>query len=372
MFVLNENKTLVPLKPAQFVTEDDFQSLLADYPELLAGELIDPEEPRRWILVAREAGVPNIEEGSSWWSADHLFLDQDGIPTIVEVKRQSDTRLRREVVAQMIDYAANGSAYWTTDGIRAAFEETCRKDSKDPDGELQGRLGPDIDPVKFWSQVKTNLEAAKIRLLFVADVVPRELKRIVEFLNAQMSSVEVLALELRQYTGENGLRTIAPTLFGQTESSRSAKSTALGKQWDKSTFFDELASRTSPAIVDVGRKLLEWMEVNASRVVYGRGRVDGRITSYFLVNGLKLYPMTLSTQSRVYINFYDCMKPPFDEDAKRKEWLQRLNSILDLNLPADSINKYPAFQLSALAEPQRLQQFLRVMDWFANEARPSF
>jgi len=37
---------------------------------------------------------------------DHLLLDQDGIPTFVECKRASDTRIRREVVAQMLDYAA--------------------------------------------------------------------------------------------------------------------------------------------------------------------------------------------------------------------------------------------------------------------------
>jgi len=29
---------------------------------------------------------------------NYLFVDQDGIPTLVEVRRQSDTRLRREVV----------------------------------------------------------------------------------------------------------------------------------------------------------------------------------------------------------------------------------------------------------------------------------
>jgi hypothetical protein len=111
MFVLKEDGSLIPLKPAQFVLENDFQSLLEQYPELLAGELIDPEEPRRWILVAREIGIPNEADSTGWWSADHLFLDQDGIPTIVEVKRQTDTRLRREVVGQMLDYAANAVAY---------------------------------------------------------------------------------------------------------------------------------------------------------------------------------------------------------------------------------------------------------------------
>ena len=107
MFVLKEDGSLIPLKATQFVLEEHFQRLLEDHPELLAGDLIDPEEPRRWLLVAREIGIPNEANGTGWWSADHLFLDQDGIPTIVEVKRQTDARLRREVVGQMLDYAAN-------------------------------------------------------------------------------------------------------------------------------------------------------------------------------------------------------------------------------------------------------------------------
>jgi len=52
-------------------------------------------------------GVPSIDGGGDRWSADHLFLDQDAIPTFVEVKRSTDTRIRREVVGQMLDYAAN-------------------------------------------------------------------------------------------------------------------------------------------------------------------------------------------------------------------------------------------------------------------------
>ena len=39
-------------------------------------------------------------------------------------------------------------------------------------------------------------------MLFVADRIPAELRRIVEFLNEQMDPAEVLALELRPYQGE--------------------------------------------------------------------------------------------------------------------------------------------------------------------------
>jgi hypothetical protein len=57
-------------------------------------------------------------------------------------------------------------------------------------------------PETFWAMVKTNLQAGRVRLIFVADVIPPELRRIVEFLNAQMDPAEVLALEIKQYVGE--------------------------------------------------------------------------------------------------------------------------------------------------------------------------
>lgn len=111
VFVLKDPTTLIEMKPACFAAEDDFQHLLADFPALLAGGQIDSIKPRKWLLVRREMAIASEQDGAGRWSVDHLFLDQDGIPTLVEVKRQTDTRIRREVVGQMLDYAANGVVY---------------------------------------------------------------------------------------------------------------------------------------------------------------------------------------------------------------------------------------------------------------------
>jgi hypothetical protein len=59
-----------------------------------------PRDPRKWVLLDREAGLPDDEDAAGRWSVDHVFVDQDAIPTLVEVKRSSDTRIRREVVVQ--------------------------------------------------------------------------------------------------------------------------------------------------------------------------------------------------------------------------------------------------------------------------------
>jgi len=103
-----------------YENEELLQRILARTPDLLPGDQINPEVPRNWLLVKRELGVPDSDRKTDRWSLDHLFLDQDGIPTFVECKRSSDTRGRREVVAQMLDYAANGLVYWSVEGLRQA------------------------------------------------------------------------------------------------------------------------------------------------------------------------------------------------------------------------------------------------------------
>jgi hypothetical protein len=83
-------------------------------------------------------GVPGGTDEADRWSLDHLFLDQDGVPTFVECKRAVDTRTRREVVAQMLDYAANGIECWSMDRIRQAAAETAKARGGNLDEDVLG------------------------------------------------------------------------------------------------------------------------------------------------------------------------------------------------------------------------------------------
>lgn len=56
-------------------------------------------------------------------------------------------------------------------------------------------------------------EAGRVRMVFVADMILPELRRIVEFLNGQMDAAEVLAVEIKQYKGPSAgqkLKTLVP------------------------------------------------------------------------------------------------------------------------------------------------------------------
>jgi hypothetical protein len=107
IYLLQDSGDAVELSERPYGSEDILQRLLAEHPGVLGGDQIGGGRARRWLLIAREAGVPCEEAGADRWSLDHLFVDQDGTPTLVEVKRSSDTRNRREVVGQILDFAAD-------------------------------------------------------------------------------------------------------------------------------------------------------------------------------------------------------------------------------------------------------------------------
>lgn len=261
IFLQRSDGSLVDMAARPFVSEDVLQKLLAEYPSLLAGDEINPQEPRKWILVSREMGVPSAESEGSRWSLDHLFIDQEGIPTLVEVKRSSNTEIRRDVVGQMLDYAANAVVYWPLEQLRARFEEACRQTGADPADAIVEVAREEADPDEFWQDVKTNLRAGRVRLVFVADEIPTELQRIVEFLNEQMDPAEVIAIQVKQYvSADEGVRTLVPQVIGRTAAAVQAKRAGRRSEqvWTEPKLREAFSQLDTPRARDTMLKLLDW------------------------------------------------------------------------------------------------------------------
>ncbi len=357
------------MEEAPYDSERLLQQLLADHPDLLAGDQIDTDEPRRWLLVTREMAVPGEQDGAGRWSLDHLFLDQEAIPTLVEVKRSSDTRIRREVIGQMLDYAANAVAYWPVEDIKAKFERRCQDDGDEPNAILNGFLGENHDAQAFWQSVKTNLQAGRIRLLFIADEIPTELRRVVEFLNSQMDPAEVLAIEVKQFVGEN-LKTLVPRVVGQTETARQKKKGDRGerRQWDESSFFCVLTQRRSEEEAAVAMKLVDWAKNHRLRIWWGQGQKDGSFFPTFVDQRGQHFLFSIWTYGKVELQFQHMKNPPFNEEGKRRELANRLSAI-GLSVSEDTLRRRPSFPLSLLLEPNRLDSFIGVFDWMLVEIR---
>lgn len=371
IFLIQSGGELVEMTEQPYDTEAVLQELLAKYPNLLAGDQMDPSAPRRWLLISREMGVPGEEDGGNRWSLDHLFLDQDAIPTLIEVKRSSDTRIRREVVGQMLDYAANAVAYWPVEAVRARFEEGCRNRGADPAKEVETLAGPGAGVEDFWQRVKTNLQAGRVRMVFVADVIPQELRRIVEFLNGQMDPAEVLAVEIKQFVGQ-GLRTLVPRVIGQTVEAERKKggAGAAEKQWDEAGFFEDLRQRRGEKEAEAARTILTWAKKTLPRFWWGKGSKDGSFYPMLDHKGEQHWVVSLWTYGKVEIPFqWMKERKPFQDEAKRLELRDRLNKIPGVEIAADAITRRPTIPLAAFTDPTPLQMLLSVLDWYVAEVK---
>lgn len=310
--------------------------------------------------MKRELGVPGESGGADQWAVDHLFLDQDGIPTLVEVKLSTDMRIRREVVDQTLDYAANAVLNWSVDRL---------EEGKDPEEELLRHLAdPESDPERFWQAVETNPRAGRIRLMFVADRIPPELQRIVEFLSRQMHPAEVLALEVKQYTGQ-GQRALVPRLVAGM---KSAPSQPGSRPWDPERFERELEKTHGSAVAAVFQRIHTWATERSLALEFGRGEKQGTcyLTPSRPSRGKWLF--SVWADGKIWFLFERMREmPPFDREEMQRKRLHQLNKIQGVNIPEDGFmpGKWTSVKLSLLTQPATLEQFLSVFDWVIDEIR---
>jgi hypothetical protein len=368
VFLLQSEDSLVAMEPASFAREDDFQRLLSRFPELLVGDQVNPQSPRRWLLVRREVPISTGETGASQWSIDHVFLDQEGIPTLVEIKRQSDSRIRREVVGQMLDYAANCLSYWSVETLKSGLMRTCEENGQPLEAALSELTGTDTSVEEFWQLVKTNLQAKRVRLLFVADVIPLELRRIVEFLNEQMDPAEVLAIELKQFESK-GLKVLVPTVYGQTQETATKRS-GVGRRWDEVSLFDKLKGRVGASELQVAREIYEWMRRDGKRdVIFGTGKENGSVYPAFKPNGVGINPLYLSTDGKLWLQFPALEnKPVFGSIESRRELMQKFNTLDNVNFTEADLSKYRSIPLSTIArDTDGLDKIIRALTWMGRQ-----
>ena len=129
---------------------------------------------------------------------------------------------------------------------------------------------------EFWEQVALNLKARRIRMLFVADRIPENLARVIEFLNEQTSPAEVLGIEVRQYLGGEHVAYV-PRVVGRTSEAVTAKRVSKGVRWTHESFVDAARDRCTPEELELVHALLDHAEEHGSgrRLKWGTGVTPG-------------------------------------------------------------------------------------------------
>jgi hypothetical protein len=286
VYMLKEQGKSQPMKPVFCKDEGkELQAILRNNFDLLPGDQIEPDAPCRWMLIRREMPVPDPSTGTERWSIDFLFVDQNATPTFVECKRYLDTRARREVVGQVLEYAANAQYFWTADDLRNYADLTAKENGASLEegvGELQSAFGDSVE--NFFSEVEKKLKASEIRIVFFLEEAPAELKRLVEFMNKQMGAVEVLLVEARQYETDK-FRVVVPTLFGFTEQIRRIKREVSKQQSRQPVAVDWESFRSNaiqkglePDEIAVLEKVYETCRALKANIAWGRGTLTASLS----------------------------------------------------------------------------------------------
>jgi len=366
IYLVDESRGLVEMREQPYDSEAVLQRLLADYPALLAGEQSGANgAPQRWALIRREAAVPEQRDGHGRWALDHLFVDTAGVPTLVEVKRSSDTRLRREVIGQMLDYAAHAVTSWTEASVRADFEATCEASGIEPDIAICDLMGDgDADVDLFWVRVRRNLEAGRIRMVFVADDIPREVRRVVEFLNEQMSPAEVLAIEVKQFIDPiHGFQTLVPRPVGQSVRSQAKKvdpDVWRARQWDRDTVLGAIEERQGTNAREIASRLIRWAQSEGLREGFIGGPNKGAMYFELAARPDPVRFLFVHSTGGLGVAF-DRLKQaePFTSDDARKEIAMMLERIEGVRIK--NIAGGPQVPLALLGTEEALERFVEVV-----------
>lgn len=360
---------LVLLEPARFENEDELQSLVARYPELVARSIDENPDSPGWLLVEREAGI-TFDEGDARtrWSLDHLCVDADGVPTLIEVKRASDPRIRREVIAQLLDYAASFRADWSGSRLRDSWIATTERAGSDPTQQLSSFLESTdfATSHEFWAAVDTNIAANNLRLLIVADEIPGQLRRIIEYLNEQMEHTEVLGVEIRPRRGVDAAsrRSYSVSVIGATEQASITKGRPPRQTVED--FRAVMLAHRGADELDAVNDLVEELEKDGGTVSVGTRATNPQLFANFTTgDGNTFWPIAIRPkQGRLYLQLkWLAFRPGFEREEERAEFRDRIARATGTDMSTGKLNGFPWFPTSLLTDAETRGRVLDEVRW---------
>jgi hypothetical protein len=352
---LKDGDSYVAMTREAYESESVLQALIAQHPEILAGE--DPDRPDL-VLVKRE--VPIQPEQDSGLSLDHLYLDADGRPTLVEVKQGANREIRRQVVGQLLDYAANARGSLSAEMMQQWLEEAANAASTTAEALLADQLGVE-DPDAYWRRVGANLDAEQFRLVFVSDQMPPSLRRIIEFLNDH-TDFDVLGIEVSQHTDTTGRQQIiVPRFVGESEGARQKKRTRGRSQRmnrDKLLASFDAGSDERAAVV----ALLDWAAAQPDLYLRWTTAAAVDVPASGVRRLLRIWPSgkfpigELEVVLRVLKEF----DPATWDDERCDQLVRRLEAGAGLHFEDD--RRRPKAPIAPLADPHMRQSFFDIID----------
>ncbi len=171
---------------------DSLQDLILQVPEFISVEDLEPEGPSMKLCIKHSSANDEEDDGGI------IGIDDSGRITIVECRVASDSSIRREILGQSLEYAADlwQMSYEEFDGMVINRE-----------GRSLVELMSERIPAEKWSEetfknaITATLNQGSFRLIMATQGMTDKLKRTIKFLSARGAlSFETYALEIQRFS----------------------------------------------------------------------------------------------------------------------------------------------------------------------------
>ena len=240
-------------KPFQY--EDILQRTIAEIPSVVPLETVT-DESVSYLTIG-------VEWPAGTGSADIVLIGSDGVLTIIETKLRRNPEARRQVIAQLLEYAAYLSE-WTIYEIHRRSEDFFRSEKcpieyadKTFDGIIGTFLedsGVEDDVISFKGKIEQNLRQGRMRLIVAVDEVGEQAQKIISFVNSH-SSFDIYLLQISAFEDTEDRNIFVPALHGYA---RKISSPPDRQPWDWERYETDLG--WSPQDVQSVKKLVQRLE----------------------------------------------------------------------------------------------------------------
>lgn len=200
---------------AETPLEDWLQQLLDEAPEVLPISDIDERIETPLLSLGREVAT---DAGP----IDNLFISKNGYVVVVETKLFRNPEARRQVVAQILDYAVHVRTWRYSRLNELSAKQRTEK-------SLYAAINPEGMTESQWiDRVNENLEAGRMALLVVGDGIRTETEALAEAVAGHPDFQFRLALvELRVFSLDDNRKLVVPATLVKTQEIERAIVTVL-------------------------------------------------------------------------------------------------------------------------------------------------
>jgi hypothetical protein len=257
--------------------EKELETLLAESPELLPGR---PEA----VALVHQLHVPRING-----YLDLCAVTPDGRVYLIEVKLSGNSEMRRYVVGQLLAYAAALTGT-SPEELLVQFARA-GSDPREIFAAGTGEQGAD-ELELFPERLATTLREGRFTLVFAVDRLTDELGLVVDYLQQQMTTVDVCALELR-YSRFEETELMSTTLRGAQLEAPKSTSTLPPVTTDES--FDQALAVLPQHVQHAFRRIRQATEASGGRV-WGSRKTQPTLGAAYVVQGREVNAWMMSAR----------------------------------------------------------------------------